>query len=133
MSDLSKYFGNQILRWMAGDAMPSAPATLWFALFDGDPKGAGTEISEDVVYTGRHVLTLEAIPNDGEDNNTANSNELDFGNSENEVDLSHVAVFDDPSGGNLLFSKALAGGPFSITVGMPVKFAVGAVTFTLGD
>lgn len=133
MSDITTYFGNKILRWVAGNAMPTAPTNVYLALFDGDPKGAGTEIGGDVrAATPREVIDLEAISS-GTDAQLANDAAVDFGNSEDAVSLSHVAVFDASSSGNMLFAKALPGGPYAITIGMPVFFDVGAIVFNVGD
>lgn len=131
MSDMSTYLGNKVLRWMAGNAFPSVPA-LYLALFNGDPKSTGTEVSEDVIYTGRQLITLEAIA-DGTDNSVASDADVDFGNAENAVTMTHVAVYDDPTAGNLLWSKEIPGGPYAITIGMPVKFPSGGIVFNCGD
>jgi hypothetical protein len=129
---LSAYLGNKVLDWLKGNAFPSAPADIYLALFDGDPKGAGTEITELVNYTGRLVISLEALSG-GTDVSVASDADVDFGNSLDDVDLSHVAVFDDPVAGNLLWAKALPGGPYVITTGMPVKFNAAAIVFNCGD
>lgn len=129
-SDMSTYLGNKVLRWLVGNAMPTAPASCEVALFDGDPKGAGTEVTTDVISAGRPTITFEAI-SAGTDNSVQNSADVDFGESENEVSFSHVAIFDPDD--NLLFSKALPGGPFSaVAVGTPIKFPAGGLIFTIG-
>lgn len=133
MSDMSTYLGNKVLRWLAGNAFPSAPSNCYLALFDGDPKGAGTEIGADINSSNpRQPIDFEAI-SAGTDNQLANDADCDFGNSEGAATLSHVGVYDASSSGNLLFARALPGGPFAITTSMPVKFATGAIVFNCGD
>lgn len=132
MSDMTTYLGNKVLRWLAGNAMPTAPANVYLALFDGDPKGAGTEITEDVNSAGRMEISFEAIAL-GIDNSVSNDTAIDFGNSESAVDLSHVAVYDAQVAGSPLWAKELTGGPFAVTVGLPISFPIGAITFNCGD
>jgi hypothetical protein len=48
------------------------------------------------------------------------------------ANLDYVGIFDAASGGNLLFSKALPGGPFAVAAGTPIKFLTGDLTFTIG-
>jgi len=132
-SDISKYLGNKICRWLAGNAMPTAPTTLYLALFDGDPKSTGTEVTEDVNSAGRVAIDLDAIADDGTDVLLTSDADADFGASEADVSISHLAVFDASSAGNMLFSKAATGGPFAVTTGSNVKAPSGDLTFTVGS
>lgn len=131
-SDLSTYLGNKIVRWLGGTTMPAAPATLYFALFNGDPKGAGVEVTDDVDAGGRLAVTW-TVPAAGVDNELVNSADIDFGDSDSDTTLSYGALYDAASSGNLLASKALPGGPFTVTTGSAVKFNTGGVTFTVGS
>lgn len=133
MSDMSTYLGNKVLRWLAGNSFPSAPADCYLALFDGDPKGAGSEVGSSVNSSNpRQPISFEAI-SAGTDNQLANDTAVDWGNSEGSATLSHVGVYDASSSGNLLFARALPGGPYAITTSMPVSFGIGAVVFNCGD
>jgi len=130
-SDMSTYFGNKVLRWLTGNTMIAAPASCEVGLFDGDPKGSGTEVTDTIRTAGRVAITFDAI-SEGTDNSVQNSADVDFGEAEAQVDFSHVAVFDDAD--NLLFAKALAGGPFAdVEAGTPIKFPAGSLVFTLGS
>lgn len=132
MSDMSTYLGNKILDWMDGTTFPSAPADVYLALFDGDPKAAGTEITIDIDAGGRKAISFDALAS-GTDNSMSNDVAVDFGLSDGAESLSYVAVYDASTSGNLLFTKQLSGGPFAITIGMPVKFEIGSLVFTIGD
>lgn len=131
-SDMTSWLGNKLLRWLAGNAMPTAPTTCYFALFDGDPRGAGTEISTDVNAGGRQAIVFAALSS-GTGTTLTNDDAIDFGNSDNAVSLTHVAVFDAQTSGQMLWVRELSGGPFTITSGMPVTFNPGAVNFFAGQ
>jgi hypothetical protein len=131
-SDLTTYLGNKIVRWLAGTDMPTAPAGIFVAIYDGDPKGAGTEITTSIRGAGRLAMPVTA-PASGTVNTLSSNADVDYGTSGADVSASHVAIFDDASAGNMLSSKALSGGPFSILTGEPVKFLAGELEFIIGS
>lgn len=131
-SDLSKYLGNAICMWIAGTNMPSAPASVYAALFNGDPKASGTEVTTTVRPAGRVAVAWDSI-SVGTDNSITNDSTVDFGNSDDDATVSHVALCDAASSGNILMSRAVTGGPLAITAGSLVQFLAGDLTFTSGS
>jgi hypothetical protein len=132
-SDLTAWFGNKILRWINGNAMPTAPSSLYLAAFNGNPKTSGTEIGAQIKAAGpRQVVTFASLAAGVAHLLTSNV-AVDWGNSENATSLSHIALFDAASSGNMIASKAVSGGPISILVNSAVKFNSGAVTFNIGS
>lgn len=131
-SDLSPYLGNKIVRWIIGNAMPTAPTALYFALFDGNPKAGGVEKSAVVNAGGRQAVTFAAVAS-GVDHLLTSNAAVNFGNSAGACSLSYIAIYDASSGGNLIASKAIAGGPIAIAVGAGVNFVSGAITFNVGS
>lgn len=129
-SDLSTYTGNKIVRWLCGQAMPTAPATIYTALYHGDPKGAGTEVTADVNSGGRIAMPVTA-PASGLINTVSSDSDVDYGNSESDVVIDFVAIFDASTSGHLLSSKAIASQ--TVATGEPVKFLAGNLTFTIGS
>jgi hypothetical protein len=60
------------------------------------------------------------------------SGDANFGNSECVADISHVAVFDAATGGNMLSSKALPAA-IAATTGIGINFPAGKLRFTIGS
>jgi hypothetical protein len=132
-SNLSPYLGNKICRWFAGNAMPAAPAACYVALFNGNPKTTGSEVTSTIRAAGRVAITFDAIADDGADIQITNSADVDFGAAAGDVaNLDYVGIFDDATAGHLLASVVLPGGPFSVIAGSAVKFLIGDLTFTIG-
>lgn len=132
-SDLSAYFGNKVLRWITGNAMPTAPTSVYLAAFDGNPKTSGTEIGATInAGTPRQVITFATLASGVLHLLTSNI-AADWGNAAGACSLSHIGLFDAASSGNLIASKAVSGGPISILVNSLVKFNSGAVTFNIGS
>lgn len=135
-SDLSGYFGNKILRWLANIAdMPSRPAHLYIALFNGNPKTSGAEVGATIQSgTPRVEVTFNTLASGN--NHLLTSNILvDFGLAEASAPISHIALFDDPDpgDGNMYASKAVNGGPITPAVNSSVKFPSGQIQFNIGS
>jgi len=134
-SDLTAYFGNTILRWLAGQAaMPSSPSGLYLAIFNGNPKTSGTEVGATVnSSTPRQPITFAALAAGAAHLLTSN-NAQDWGNSEGATTISHYALCDSatPGSGHIYASRPLNGGAQSVQVNSLVKFNSGATTFNIG-
>lgn len=132
-SDLSKYLGNKIVRWLAGQAMPTAPTALYAALFAGDPKASGTEVTSTIRSAGRVACTWSIPASNDTDNVLANSATVDFGSSETDVPgVTHFALYDASTSGKRIGSKALPSS-VDIVTGQPVAFDTGDLTVTVGS
>lgn len=123
---LNDYLENAIINWLRGTAMPTAPATLYVALFTANPgeAGGGTEAA----YTGyaRQAVTLTAPPSP-----VSNSNVVTFpavaGTAQTFV---AAALADAATAGNLLaYDTAMT--DKTVQVGDIPEFAVGALTFSI--
>lgn len=129
-SDLSTYFGNKIIRWLAGNAMPTAPAALYLALYNGDPKSGGVEVTTTINAGGRIAATF-GVPAVGTTNTMTTTADADFGAAAGGATVTHVAVCDAQSAGNILASKTV--GNNTVNAGQDVKFSAGNLTFTIGS
>jgi hypothetical protein len=130
-TDLSLYLGNKIARWLGGNAMPTAPVSIYTALFNGDPKGAGTEVTTTIDAGGR-IAPAWTVPAVGTSNVLVSSADVNYGLSDGIATITHVGIFDAAAAGNLLSSKALAA-PVSAVVGTPIKMLAGDLSFTIGS
>lgn len=131
MSDLTGYFGNKILRWVNGTAMPTAPTALYISLYNGNPKTSGVEVSTTIRAAGRVVVTFAALAS-GVDHLLTSNVAVDFGDADGNASISHYGLHDASSGGNMLASRAITGGAQAILVGQEVKFLSGGITFNIG-
>jgi hypothetical protein len=132
-SDLTPYLGNKIVRWINGNAMPTAPTALYLAFFDGNPKTSGVEVGADINSTNPRQLITFAAVSSGVAHLLTSNIAVDWGNSEGAASFSHVALFDADTGGNMLFSKIANGAPISVLAGSSVKFLSGTVTLNVGS
>jgi len=131
-TDISLSFGNKICRWLAGHPMPDPPDALWLAIYNGDPKTSGVEVTALINGYGRILLMPDSIA-EGLDNTLVNVADVDFGLSENSLTATHGAIFDAVFGGTRLLSDAFVSGPISPEAGARVNFPAGNIAFTLGS
>ena len=132
-SDLSKYMGNLICGWITGQDMPAAPTTVYVAIFNGDPKASGTEVTTDIRSAGRVAVDWDSLAIDANDCSITNDAVVDFGNSESDTTGTHAARFDDDAAGNMICSHGLTGGTKTIASGSAVSFPVGNLVFNAGS
>ena len=114
-----------IMEWLRGTDMPTAPATIYLALSTADPLDDGSGVAEPVagVYA-RQVITLGAVTQVGGRAQATNSVQIDFVSTAAWGLITHAAIYDALSAGNLLRHALLdnprnigAGDTFSVLVG----------------
>lgn len=125
---LSNYGETKLGDWIRGSASMPAATTPYLALFSDNPgdNDTGTEETTNVASGGRLAVTF-AAPVDGV---LANASDINFGNSENDVVISHFGIYDAQTSGNLIAHGALAS-PKTIDTSDEVKWAAGSLTLTI--
>lgn len=123
---ISQYLGGQIAEWLRGNAMASAPASIYLALSSTTIAGTGVGITELGGTYARQPITLSAVSqSEGTGTITSNSAPLSFTGLAATV-ATHFAIFDAVTGGNMLFFGPIAA-PISVSVGGTISFASGIV------
>lgn len=100
-SELSNYMSTQVLNWLRGTNMPAAPATVYVALFNGDPTAAGTggtEVTTTIRPAGRVAVPFGAVAS----RQITNNANIDFGAAAGGATVNYAALYDAATGGNML-------------------------------
>ena len=127
MAAFSDYMELAILNWMRGSSFPAAPATVYVGLFNGDPTDAGTggaEVTTTIRPAGRVGVTFTSPTDSGGAKQMSNSAPVDFGTAAAGATVTHFALFDAVSGGNMLPHGALTVSK-DVSVSDPVAFDTG--------
>lgn len=122
MSDMSTYLKNALVNHTVRNSAYTSPTTVYVALFTSatDDDGGGTEVSAGGY--SRKVATFHE-PSNG---STDNPSDIVFGPATADWGtITHAALYDAATGGNMLLHDALAA---SKTVGSGDKFE-----FTTGE
>lgn len=126
MAAFSDYMEAKICNWMKGTAFGTAPTDIYVALFNGSPTdtgSGGTEVTATIRAAGRVAVTFGTVTDGAMSNDAA----VDFGTAEGGATVSHFALFDAASSGNMLMYGALNGGSQAIAAGNQVSFPIGDI------
>lgn len=127
MTAISNYLENKLVDATLRGVSFTSPAKVYLALFTSDPTeaGSGTEVS-GAGYT-RKEITFGA-PVDG---STVSSGDVFFPvATASWGTVSHLAIFDAVSGGNMLYYGSIAT-PKTINTDDQLKVSSGDITITL--
>ena len=107
-----------------------SPTSVFLALFESNPNedASGTETS----YVGyaRQQAQWTALDANGQTRNTAAISFAANGNASASVTITHAAVFDSATAGNMLLHGPLAS-PKTLAVGDVLAFGINAMVLTL--
>ena len=127
MSAFSNYAEDAILDHLLRNVALTSPTTVYLALYESDPgeNNTGTETA----FTGyaRQASSWSAAV----DGSTDNSGSISFpANTGAQVTITHAAIFDAVTGGNMLIKGALTQSKVIETSDV-LSFAANQLTFTL--
>lgn len=129
MAALSDYAEKLILDWMMTTGSATRPTGWYVALYTAAPSdsGGGTEVS-----TGgysRQSVTFGAASSPG--GTTSNSGAVSFtASGANYGTVTHIGIFDNASGGNLLWHGALTASK-TVNDGDTLEFSIGNIDLTI--
>ena len=121
----SDYLEELVMNWLGGAAMPAAPTTVYLALSTADPLDDGSGLAEPVGGGyARQAVTFGAVSQVGGRAQHTNSAQIDFTATAAWGLITHAALFDAVSGGNMLKHNSIdtprnigSGDTFSVLTG----------------
>lgn len=130
MSAFSNYMEEKVVEHFLRNNTVASPATVYLALFESDPgeDASGTETSYGSY--GRQVTTWTALDGNGQTKNDSTVAFQPNGNQSASVTITHAAVFDSKTGGNMLIKGPLAATK-TLAIGDVLSFQANALTLTL--
>lgn len=129
MAALSNYAEKLLLDWAMTTGSATRPTAWYVALYTAAPDdtGGGTEVS-----TGgyaRQSVTFDAASSPG--GTTSNNNVVSFtASGASYGTVSHIGIFDNVSGGNLLWHGSMTASK-TVADGDTLEFSVGNIDLTL--
>ena len=128
MAGISTTLREQVIDYISGTDFPASPAGVYLTLSTADPQANGTGLAEPAGIT-RTAFTM-SIPavNDTDGVSVSNTNPIQFSSVSGTI--THIALMDAATGGNMLCY-----GPLDVTRvvtnGDSVSFAAGTIKFSL--
>lgn len=127
MGAMSDYLEGKILDHTLAGVPYAPPATRYVSLHTASPGESGTPSAE--VTGGQYQRALAQFSAAAANGSTSNSNTLAFAGMP-AATVTHVAIYDAPTGGNLLYYGALTA-PVAVTAGGTFVINAGGLTVTL--
>lgn len=128
MTDLSEYAGTQFTNWLSQGTIDSAPSTLYVTVLDSSDNDLAADLSNarNGVSAGSGWNSIASA--------FLNDNDISLGEATTDLtDVTQVALYDSPSGGNLLARYEFDDAPVDISEGTELIFGNGDITFDIID
>jgi len=138
MSEFSNYTEDNIIETtLRGVAFP-VPASVYVALFTSDPgdNASGAEVDDDnwTTYARQDAAdggTISSGWSAASNGTSSNAKEITFpANNGSAVTITHMALFDAATGGNMLYHSALTASK-TLQTSDVLSFAIGAISVTV--
>jgi hypothetical protein len=129
MAALSDYAEKLLLDWAMTTGSATRPTAWYVALYTAAPSdsGGGTEVSTGG-YT-RQTVAFSAASSPG--GTTSNSGAVSFtASGANYGTVTHIGIFDNSTGGNLLWHGALTASK-TVNDGDTLEFSIGNIDLTI--
>ena len=130
MGALSNYLEEKIVEHFLRNSAVGSPATVYLALYESDPGEAGAGTEATFVNYVRVASTWTALDGAGQTKNVATVTFAANGNASAAATITHAAILDAATTGNVLLYGPLAS-PKTLAVGDVLSFAANALTLTL--
>jgi hypothetical protein len=122
----TSYIDNKLIDHLLGSGTYTKPASLYVALYVGDPAGGGTEISTSGTAYARQSGSFSVSGG-----TATNSASIEYSAATSAWGtINYVAIFDASTGGNMLVSAALSSAK-TIGTGDVLRIPTGQLSVTL--
>lgn len=130
MSAFSNYLEGRIVEHFLRANNVASPTTVYLALFTSDPAEDGSGAEAAFTNYVRKAAAWTALDASGQTKNTSSIAFDPNGNSSASAVITHAAIFDAVTAGNMLIYGPLASSK-TLQVGDVLSFAANALTITI--
>ena len=130
MGAFSNYMEEKIVEHFLRNNPITPPATIYIGLFESNPGEGNTGTETSYVGYARQPSTWTPIDSNGQTKNTGAVTFPANGNSAASVTITHLALFDSATAGNMLLYAQLSS-PKTLSPGDVLSFAANAIVFGL--
>lgn len=129
MADFTAAIRDSMLDWLTGEASPTAAATRYITVFNGDPQGAGSEVINTITGSAnrQNMTTAMAAASGG---SAASDTDITFtASAVGAATVDYVAVYSAITGGTLMASTAVSSK--SVGIGDSLKILATQLSFAI--
>lgn len=134
MADITQAYRQAIVNYLRGNGAPTAIGDVFLDIYNGDPQGAGTSVLATVTGSATRGSVKSALGAASAAAPSVSSNAATIAVSASAVagaSISHIALFDAATAGNLLASHALTSGTQTVVTGNPVSVPAAGLSISI--
>lgn len=134
MADITQAYRQAIVNYLRGNGAPTAISDIFVDIYNGDPQGAGSSVLNTVTgsATRPSIKALMSAASAASPSVSSNSGSLSLSASAaGGATITHLALFDAATAGNLIASKALTSSNQTVVTGNPVSVPTSALSISI--
>lgn len=134
MADITQTYRQAIVNYLRGNGAPVAISDIFVDIYNGDPQGAGSSVLATITgsATRPSIKSLMSAASAASPSVSSNSSQLALSAAAAAGGtITHIALFDAATAGNLVASKVLTGGNQTVITGNPVNIPAAAVSISI--
>lgn len=134
MADITQAYRQAIVNYLRGNGAPTAIADVFLDIFNGDPQGAGASVLATVTGSATRSSVKAALGAATAASPSTSSNATQIAISAAAAagaSITHIALYDAATAGNLLGSHALTSGTQTVIAGNPVSVPAAGLSISI--
>jgi len=134
MADITQAYRQAIVNYLRGNGAPTAISDVFLDLYNGDPQGAGSSVLATLTGSGTRSSVKAALGAASAADPSVSQNAAQIAVTASAAagaTVTHLAIFDASTAGNLIASKALTGGTQVVVTGNPVNVPATSLKFSV--
>jgi hypothetical protein len=130
MADVTTAYRNAITNYLRGNGAPTAISDVFLDCYNGDPQGAGSSVLATITGSATRASVKAALGASSGGVSTNASPITVTASASGGATITHLALFDAATAGNLICSHALTSGNQVVTATNPVTVPASGLTIT---
>lgn len=134
MADITQAYRQAIVNYLRGAGAPTAITNLYLDIFNGDPQSGGSSVLATVTGSATRSSVASALGAASAASPSVSSNAALITVSAAAsagATITHIALYDAATAGNLVGSKALTSGSQTVATGNPVTVPALALSISI--
>lgn len=134
MADIVTAYRQAIVNYLRGNGAPTAIADVFLDIYNGDPQGAGSSVLATVTGSATRSSVKAALgaASSASPSVSTNAGAVTISASASAgATITHIAIFDAATAGNLIASRALTSGPQTVVTTNPVSVPISGLSISI--
>ena len=134
MADITQAYRQAIVNYLRGNGAPTAISNVYIDIYNGDPQSGGTSVLSTVTGSATRPSVASALGAATAASPSVSSNASTISISASAsagATITHIALFDSATGGNLIASHALTSGSQTVVTGNPVSVPASGLSISI--